>query len=588
MQSIVNSQFQENEFTDLEEHIPSALFEASPNGSPTANGGGNPTAASSGHSNPPPLEELEEVHNAANNGAQSNESKPKKPTVLRADGDYTHLSISQEKTLLKSLSKLNHKVAVLLMVDCGLRISETITLQLKNFDFKKKVVLINSLKKRGKDSVREIPLSVRLLNMLADYLKEVNLKTPDAYIFPGNKNNAHITRKAFNQLFDRLKAKHPELSEIHPHALRHTFATKLVNSGSLIQDVKTLLGHNNLNTTLIYTHTPVNIHRQNIENAISHNDSKFRKWWNKKFGRKDRSGEINFVNTENNFTVGRTKELAQVYKNMNDHVNTILIGGIGIGKTHLLNQVKGSTKNILMFDDLSNLKTSFAQLLLYLYKNDKEEIFKLMYGNFSLTEVKLKISRDSVANIIEEILKITEKKEYILLIDNVDSITAKGMKAIEQIKDHFTIITATRNVAINKTNFIWNFERIEIKNLGRTEALQLITKNAFGQNIEHPDVYRNHIFDQSQGNPRVINEMVEKYSRETFLTNEVIRNFKHIGGLPEIDMSIAVIVLLALTALMRYTSHQVGQELYRFIGGLGLITLMLWRLFLSKSRRKFL
>jgi integrase/recombinase XerD len=527
------------------------------------------------------------IENKNTTADEKPKTKKTKVVRLRAENEIDTINKQQLKKLLSAVKSTHHKVAILFMVDCGLRITECITLQLHNLDFKKRVLLVKSLKKRGETKIREIPLSTRLLDALADYFKILKPIRGEDYLFPNPKKTGHVTRKTYNQLFDRLKAKHPELENLHPHTLRHTFATNLVSTGSAIHDVKSLLGHTSLNTTLIYTHTPIDVLRNNIENAITPPRSKLVQWFIDRF-KKKRNNIINYVNSEVNFTVGRDKEVQQIFGNIEKHINTILLGGIGIGKTHLLKQIRGNDNKILLFDDLSNIKVSLAQLLLYLYKNDKEKIFELMYGAFTYDEVKVKISRDTVANIIEEIFKITEKKEYTLIIDNVDNITVKGTKVIELLKDHFTIITSAREIAINKTNFIWNFDRVRLDNLSRTESLQLITKLAYGQNIEHPDVYRNHIYDESQGNPRVIAEMCDRFSKETFLTNEVIRNQKHIGGLVEIDMSLWVVVILALVAVVRYTKHEVGQELYRFIGGSAMIAIMLWRLFLSKSKRKFL
>jgi hypothetical protein len=174
------------------------------------------------------------------------------------------------------------------------------------------------------------------------------------------------------------------------------------------------------------------------------------------------------------------------------------------------------------------------------------------------------------------------------MIDNVDGITTKGMKCIELLKDHFTIVTTARSVPISKANFLWNFEQVKIENLSRTESLELIHRLSYNLDIEDFELYRNHIYDQSNGNPRVIFELCERYRKEIVITDDTIRSIRHIGALEEIDMSFIVVLILACIAVLRYTSREIGGENLRFIGGIALVLLMLTRYFLSRTKRKFL
>ena len=124
----------------------------------------------------------------------------------------------------------------------------------------------------------------------------------------------------------------------------------------------------------------------------------------------------------------------------------------------------------------------------------------------------------------------TSPNEYILMIENVDGITAKGMKCIEMLKDHFTIITTAREVSINKTSFLWNFQIIDLEPLPRQDALELIYRLSYDIEIENMEVFRNHIYEQSDGNPRVIFEMCERYRKETIVTSDIVRSIRHYGS----------------------------------------------------------
>jgi site-specific recombinase XerD len=531
------------------------------------------------------LQESKQIHDTLNQTTQKRtERKPK----MKATGAINYLDKEKSERLLNSVENLKHKSAILIMMDCGLRVTECVTLKMENFDFKKKVLYVNSLKKRENDLVREIPISNRLLQTLADYLTERKPTAGTDYLFPGTGGREHLTRKSMNRMCDRIKAKNPAFNNLHPHALRHTFATQMLATGTELHNVKTLLGHTSFNTTLIYNHTPIEILRQNIDDMSNKKSTWYQRLWYKITGVKVVPTLINFHTPENTFIIGREKEILYVIDNLNKNINTILVGKIGIGKSHIIKQIEFRDRKILKIDEMSNLKLTFVNMLLYLLDNDKEAIKNMIYADYDKTKLQQKLQKDSIQSLIDEIIRITTRHEYILMIDNVDGITAKGMKTIEQLKDHFTILTTAREIPINKANFIWNFDKITIEPLPRTQSLELIHKLSYDIDVEDFELYRNHIYDQSSGNPRVIFELCERYRKETIVTDDVIRSVRHIGGLPEIDMSFVIVIILAGVSILRYTSREMGGESLRFIGGMALVLLMLSRYFLSKAKRKFL
>ena len=136
----------------------------------------------------------------------------------------------------------------------GTRLSELINLKLSDIDFSRKMVTV--LGKRRK--LRIIPVSEELFTVLDVYLKEREnhlnlLEKKSEYLFLTNKGE-----QAYPRLIQRVVGKYLSLvttsKQKHPHILRHTFATHLLNNGADLNAVKELLGHANLNATEIYTH----------------------------------------------------------------------------------------------------------------------------------------------------------------------------------------------------------------------------------------------------------------------------------------------------------------------------------------------
>lgn len=501
--------------------------------------------------------------------------------------EIDYLDQRKSKKLIDKLSNKKHKAAFLLMMDCGLRVSECVSLKFSNFDFKKKTVRVESLKKRDESHFRTIPISDRCYLALADYITTLNCKEQDSYIFPHQfKEGAHMTRTAMNRVCERIRAKDPSYGKLKPHALRHTCATQLLQSGAQLHEIKEVLGHKKYDTTLIYSHIPTEVLKTRIDNMTKEKATLKNRVKSLFFPVKTPS--IINIDTPNSFTIGRNYELQKTLDLVNKNVNTLLLGDVGIGKTHIIDTITKGNKKILKFDDFSDIKKTLISCLILLFENDKEHVFQMLYPEFDLERTKQHLQKDSIINLSKEIIKITQKHEYLIVIDNCDRITPRGIKVLEELKDHFTILTSARQIPVNKSSFIWNFEIIRMENLTRHHSLELIQKLSYDMEVEDWELFRNHIWEQSAGNPRVIYELVERYRKEVLVTSDVVRNIRHTGSLKEYDFSLIVLIGLGSLAVLRYLSSEVGNDSLRFIGGCAMVLLIISRYFFSFTKKKFI
>lgn len=500
--------------------------------------------------------------------------------------EINYFTKDESLKLIDSLSNTKHKLAFLFMLDCGLRVSECISLKYESIDFKNRSLVVESLKKRDKPESRKIPISDRLYECLSTYISEVGKVEKSDWIFQSHDKTKHITRKALNRVCERLKSKNTTFKKLHPHALRHTCATQLLSSGANLVEIKEILGHKKYDTTLIYTHIPQEVLRTRIDTMTAKTQTIWDKLKLFLFPAKNIS-LINISNNTGDFIIGREKELFQTTDLLNKNCNVILIGKIGTGKTHLLNHIQPQRK-MLVFDDFNDIKKTLANALYYLYDGDKEVLFNLLSPEMVLKDYCLHIQKDSIPNLCKQLIKATSKHEYILKIDNVDKITPKGIKVLEMLKDHFTILTSAREVAVNKSSFLWNFEIIRLENFQRSTSLELIQKLSYDLEIEDKELFRNHIFEQTNGNPRAIFEIVERYRKEPLITAETVRNIRHVGSLEEYDMSFIVMLLLSGMAILRYLSGEIGNESLKFFGGIAMIILIFSRYLFGKTKRRFI
>lgn len=497
------------------------------------------------------------------------------------------LSIEQSERLVNVVKIQRHKVIILLMLDCGLRVSEVINLKFKNFDFKNKLLIVESLKKRTSEK-RKIPLSNRLYQELAILFSNKSNINGSDFLFPSKINKGKsITRDSVNKFMKSLNNK-LGYDFLHPHCLRHTFGTNHISNGTPLENIKIMLGHSKYDTTLIYSQIPTEILKANIKKVTDKKQNALSKLLNKlgiSFKKEEKKININFY--KDNFSIGRISEFKKLENNAEKGINTLIIGNIGLGKSHLLENFN-TDKKILRLDDLSGIKTSLINMLIYLYNNDKLHIKTMLYSDLDLNKLKTKFSRTSIRNLTKEICDAVKPKEYLLVIDNVDRISPKGVEMIELLKDHFIIFTSARNVKIDRSSFTWNFDRIDLKEFNRTTSFELINKLSYDIEVEDKSLFRNHIYEQSNGNPRVIFEIIDRYRREPVITNEVVKKIRHTASLKEIDLTFVVFLAFGLMYLLRYMSKEVDNDSYKFIGGIALVATLIFRQLFGFTKRKFL
>lgn len=137
---------------------------------------------------------------------------------------------------------------IALMVDCGLRLNETLTLDLNNVDLNRGL-----LKVYGKgNKERIVPLGTKTRKLLIKYItKYRGMKDIDNLLV--SIHDKPLTQNAVKQIFIKLR-KETMIERLHPHLLRHTFATLYIINGGDIFALQQILGHTSLEMVKRYSH----------------------------------------------------------------------------------------------------------------------------------------------------------------------------------------------------------------------------------------------------------------------------------------------------------------------------------------------
>lgn len=151
---------------------------------------------------------------------------------------------------------------------CGLRISECCNLEFKNID--QKEMIIRVIGKGNKERI--IPYYPRLNELFDLYIREYRnlyLKDDNEYVFISTRGDK-ISARSIQLMLEDVRIKNGLSINLHPHMLRHSFATHLLDNGADLRTVQELLGHENLSTTQLYTHLTFDRLKKVVEQAHPH------------------------------------------------------------------------------------------------------------------------------------------------------------------------------------------------------------------------------------------------------------------------------------------------------------------------------
>lgn len=175
--------------------------------------------------------------------------KPKKiPSVIREKEMDALLGSMPEDDFCQSMEKL----VIMMFYETGIRRAELIGMNFADVDMAARQIKV--LGKRKKQ--RLIPFGEDLCSMIDKYLeKRKSLPVCDMDAFFVSSNGRRLTPSAVYELVNRHLSTVVQLKKRSPHVLRHSFATAMLNHGADLESVKELLGHGDLSTTQIYTHS---------------------------------------------------------------------------------------------------------------------------------------------------------------------------------------------------------------------------------------------------------------------------------------------------------------------------------------------
>ncbi len=152
---------------------------------------------------------------------------------------------------------------------CGIRASELVDLLVTSIDFHNRIIRVFG---KGRKE-RLVPFTMTCQITLQKYLKECRpilankQPSPTMSLFL-NKNGKKLTTRGLEYILKNIEEKTGASLGLHPHLLRHSFASHLLENGADLRVIQELLGHESINATQVYTH--VNMKKMNEEYHLKH------------------------------------------------------------------------------------------------------------------------------------------------------------------------------------------------------------------------------------------------------------------------------------------------------------------------------
>jgi len=519
---------------------------------------------------------------------------------------FAHLGLpkaptAEELDCLRCVPKNPRDQALIeVMAGCGLRVSEACNLTLDAIHWSSDTPWLRFTGKRGRERV--VPLNLQAQDALRTWLDQ-RPAGPSPFVFCHLRSGSRLSRKAVWKSLRRYAHK-AGLRPVHPHMLRHAFGTALADRQVPIERIRELMGHASIQTSQVYIAVSTGQKREAVERLDER--PRLLRWLSRQRNRTFRffgSQPKRFLPAGNLPTIGRQAELAQLQDHLRKGIDTLLLGPVGVGKSHLLSLLEGP--KLIRLPGLTPQRQALLSLAEELFDRgvlqpttgapsqpaageplrpeetepDLEpegepdpagtagEAPQEDAGDFE--SFRKQHARTSVQGWARMILDSVAKDEWTLILDDLSDLSTSTGRLLDQLASKFVVFAGAQQLRKAHDKHFWKFERIELKNLPPDEARALIRQAAQGAQVEDMALFETHLLQRSAGNPRALLESVARLRKEPHVTREAVRELAHAGGRNQVDLTPVLLLLACLILAARFVARGMGETEFYLLAGVG-------------------
>lgn len=289
--------------------------------------------------------------------------------------------------------------------------------------------------------------------------------------------------------------------------------------------------------------------------------------------------------------IGREMKLKQIMQNLRDKRHTLLIGEIGVGKTHLLRcfiHRLPKRRKVIYVEYIQPLKTALLSIVQQLHHLQRLKMEGIDPAYLNWQDLKKKVNRLPAMELLAIVINSISKKRYIIVLDHLEGLTPSMSFTVSSLMDKALVLGAANNLkdSGDLKRIYWRFKEIELKNLDRLQSQKLLWSYANEKKIADKEMFENKVLTHSAGNPLAIVEMAKRTKQENFKSTQKIRDLTHKAGERYIDLTPALLILGAVVVAARFVSLGLNDvDGYILAGSAGAFFMFL-RFFLYRSMRR--
>jgi hypothetical protein len=484
-----------------------------------------------------------------------------KGAVLTEQESIEILTDQEARLLLHQIEEPRDKAIVLLFLTTGLYLHELATLTLSSIDWEKKTVTVT-----GKRS-RVLPLDEPTYDALCVWSKHRVSAPIDALFLTTKGKLSALSERSIDHLI-RKHAQSANLSHtVNAQTLRNTYATHLFKTELSEDEIMARLGfadkeslHRYRNST--ESHNPETLDTRSLTEKL--------------FKPEPNPGKVlaqpNDIDIPPEVIFGRDSLIKELRSSIYHNEPTILIGPIGIGKTHLLKHLQTIYPNTLYLP-AKPTKTLLATLANHLNPNWQDEVGK----------------RASATQILSWIFQNSQLNLPLLLIDDCHGISVSDLPIFMELLQHeIPVVMASIKPLERTPKLQWRLKTLEVKELSDDASLELINYLTEGLSIADAQdcktLLETRMMNLGNGVPAAIVEMARQLRYHPVISQEVVRKIYHEAGIRYRDWTPALVVIWSLIVCSRFVALGLHSFEGYILAGIGTSFFLVGKYFLMRMR----
>lgn len=271
----------------------------------------------------------------------------------------------------------------------------------------------------------------------------------------------------------------------------------------------------------------------------------------------------------------RDELLNDVQTRLSKGRKVLLVGSPGIGKSWLLRQLAERLPGGVYLPRPTPAKEGMLEIARGLHAKGRLADYEYFPD---WLDVKKKLSGLNIPRLSDLLLASLQRDNtVVLLLDHLEACTPGLVPHLDSFIGLVSCVAATNDLKDDQVQvFVAKFQRLEVPPLTTEESRTLLWQTLDRNKVKYADLVETKILKTANGNPGAIIDLAQNLSGERPTLAE-IRAIHHEEGTPRLDVTIVLVMLLAMVTVLRYVGRGLDDMSLTIIGGLGMSLLIVFR-----------